>query len=103
MLSARKISPAQKGAKWLHAQDVERLDCVQYRYDHQWRKQYQTVALMIEEKEWTPPPTPYALRRSSACAVNWPKWNYSAGSSELAVNEIEHGGAGTFATIKSSR
>ena len=60
MLSTRKITPAQKGAKRLREQYGERLSCVRYRYDHQLRKRYKTVELIVEEIAWTPPPAPFA-------------------------------------------
>ncbi|MBI1766160.1 MAG: hypothetical protein HYR56_32555 [Acidobacteria bacterium] len=59
MLSTRKITPGQKGAKRLHEQYGERLYCMRYRYDHQLRKRYKTVELIVEETAWTPPPPRY--------------------------------------------
>ncbi len=60
MLSTPKITAGQKGAKRLREQYGERLYCVLYRYDHQLRKRYKTVELIVEETAWTPPPPRYA-------------------------------------------
>lgn len=60
MLNTRKIAPGQKGAIKLHEQFGDRLLCVRYCYDHQLRKRFKTVELIVEESDWMPPPAPFA-------------------------------------------
>lgn len=63
MLSTRKITFGQKGAKRLYEQYGERLYSVHYRDDHPLRKRSKTVELIVEETAWTPPPPHYTPAR----------------------------------------
>ncbi len=48
------LKPGQKGTKKLSAQYGDRLVCVRYRYDAQRNKRFKTIALIVEERDWTP-------------------------------------------------
>ena len=49
------LKPGQKGTKELLAQYGDRLVCVRYRYDTQWKKRLKTVELIVAERDWEPP------------------------------------------------
>jgi hypothetical protein len=49
------LKPGQKGTKQLLAQYGNRLVCVRYRYDVQWKKRFKTVELIVAEHEREPP------------------------------------------------
>ena len=55
-----KASTGQKGTKQLLAQYGDRLICVRYRYDAERKKRFKTVELLVEERDWEPPRTPFA-------------------------------------------
>jgi hypothetical protein len=50
------LKPGQRGTKKLYAQYGDRLVCVRYRYDAQAKKRYKTVELILETRDWEPPP-----------------------------------------------
>ena len=54
------LKPGQKGTKQLLAQYGDRLICVRYRYDAERKKRFKTVELLVEERDWEPPRTPFA-------------------------------------------
>ena len=54
------LKPGQKGTKQLLAQYGDRLICVRYRYDPQRKKRFKTVELLVAERDWEPPRSPYA-------------------------------------------
>ena len=54
------LKPGQKGTKQLLAQYGDRLICVRYRYDAERKKRFKTVELLVEERGWEPPRTPFA-------------------------------------------
>jgi len=58
MNSRSTVRPGQRGAKKLFTQYGERLVCVRYRYDEQRQKRLKTVALLVEEAQWSAPPPP---------------------------------------------
>ena len=49
------IKPGQKGTKQLLAQYGDRLICVRYRYDAQWKKRFKPVERLVTERDWEPP------------------------------------------------
>ena len=50
------LKPGQRGTKKLWEQYGDRLVCVRYRYDVETKKRYKTVELIIEARDWEPPP-----------------------------------------------
>ena len=52
------MRPGQKGTRKLVARFGDRLLFVRYRYDRKLRKRFTTVELIVEEADWTPPPSP---------------------------------------------
>src|SRR5262245_42290060 len=54
------LKPGRKGTKLLLAQYGDRLVCVRYCYDAQRKKRFKTVELIVAEREWKPPPPPFA-------------------------------------------
>jgi hypothetical protein len=46
------LKPGQRGTKQLVEEYGDRLVCVRYRYDHERRKRYKTVELIVDETEW---------------------------------------------------
>jgi len=54
------LKPGQKGTKQLLAQYGDRLICVRYRYYAQRKKRFKTVELLVSEREWEPPRSPFA-------------------------------------------
>jgi len=55
-----KLKPGQKGTIKLLAEYRDALFCVRYRYDEERRKRFKTVEIIVEEKDWTPPPPKFA-------------------------------------------
>src|SRR5215472_8825198 len=55
------LKPGKKGTKQLLAQYGDRLICVRYRYDAQWKKRLKTVELIVAEREWEPPPPRFVV------------------------------------------
>src|SRR2546428_10229890 len=53
------LKPGQKGTKQLLAQYGDRLICVRYRYDAQRKRRFKTLALLVAERDWRPPPPPF--------------------------------------------
>ncbi len=51
-----KLKPGQKGTKKLLEKYGDSLVCVRYRYDRTSRIRLKTVEIIIETKDWTPPP-----------------------------------------------
>ena len=60
MKARLKLKPGQKGTKALHAKYGDSLVCVRYRYDEARGKRFKTVELIVDEKDWTPPPVRFA-------------------------------------------
>lgn len=58
MRTRAKLRPGQRGTKRWVAKYGDQLVCVRYRYDAQQHKRYTTVELIVDEAEWTPPPSP---------------------------------------------
>jgi|SRR5215813_6428854 len=56
MRARAKRWPGQPGTKALLKTYGDRLVCVRYRYDHQQRRRYKTVEIIVEEARWEPPP-----------------------------------------------
>ena len=56
MQSRLKLKPGQKGTKRLLDIYGDSLVCVRYRYDTATRMRFKTVELIVEKKDWTPPP-----------------------------------------------
>ena len=54
------LKPGQKGTKQLLAQYGDRLISVRYLYDAERKKRFKTVELLVEERDWEPPRTPFA-------------------------------------------
>jgi hypothetical protein len=80
------MRPGQKGTKKLTARFGERLLFVRYRYDAKRRKRFTTVELIVDEADWTPPPTPIVRLRVGywetnvqndirACGGKWDRRN----------------------------
>jgi hypothetical protein len=59
MTTRVKLKPGQKGTKKLVAQYGDALVCVRYRYNTEKRKQQKTAEIIVDEKDWTPPPAKY--------------------------------------------
>jgi hypothetical protein len=55
-----KLKPGQKGTKKLMGIYGDALVCVRYRYDEETRTRIKTVEIVVERKEWTPPPPRFA-------------------------------------------
>ena len=53
------LKPGQKGTKRLAEIYGESLLCVRFRYDEESQKRLKTVELIVEESDWTPPPSRY--------------------------------------------
>ena len=60
MKTRLKLKPGQKGTMKLLAEYGDLLVCVRYRYDLELRKRFKTVEIIVDEKEWTPPPPRFA-------------------------------------------
>jgi hypothetical protein len=60
MTTRLKLKPGQKGTKRLVEQYGDALVCVRYRYDEENRSRVKTVEIIVERKEWTPPPPKFA-------------------------------------------
>jgi len=60
MKTSVKLKPGQKGTKKLVALYGDSLICVRYRYDAVRRKQQKTVEILVDEKDWIPPPAKYS-------------------------------------------
>jgi hypothetical protein len=56
----KTLHPRQRGTKKLVAEYGDRLVCVRYRYDEQYRKRLKTVELIVEEEAWVPSSPPLA-------------------------------------------
>ncbi len=63
------LKPGQKGTKQLLAQYGDRLICVRYRYDAQRKKRFKAVELLVAERDWEPPPPPFAHDQAVALRV----------------------------------
>jgi hypothetical protein len=50
------LHPDQDGAKQLREQYGDRLVGVRYRYDERQKQRWKTVELIVEKREWEPPP-----------------------------------------------
>ena len=50
------LPPDQDGAKQLRDRYGDRLVCVRYRYDETKKQRWKTVELILEKREWDPPP-----------------------------------------------
>jgi hypothetical protein len=55
-----KLKPGQKGTKKLVEKYGDSLICVRYRYDETSCTRVKTVELVVETKDWTPPPLKFA-------------------------------------------
>jgi len=53
------LKPGQRGTKTLVEKYGEALLCVRFRYDAELRQRLKTIELIVEKKEWTPPPPKY--------------------------------------------
>jgi len=51
------LRPGQRGTKRLVAEHGDRLICVRYRYDLRARRRYKTIELIVDERDWEPPPS----------------------------------------------
>jgi hypothetical protein len=71
MRARAKRLPGQPGTKALLKIYGDRLVCVRYRYDHQHRKRYKTVELIVEEVPWNPPPVVPAPETIVYLRVAW--------------------------------
>lgn len=60
MKTRLKLLPGQKGTKKLVDQYGAALVCVRYRYDEIRRVRVKTVELIVEAKDWNPPPAKFA-------------------------------------------
>ena len=58
------LKPGQKGTKRLVDQYGDALVCVRYRHDTKTHKQYKTVAIIVSESEWTPPPAKFGTSQN---------------------------------------
>ena len=56
MTTRLKLKPGQKGTKRLLEKYGDSLVCVRYRYDEESRTRIKTVEIVVEKKDWTPPP-----------------------------------------------
>jgi hypothetical protein len=56
MKTRLKLKPGQRGTKALVDVYGDALVCVRYRYDEESRTRVKTVEIIVEKKEWTPPP-----------------------------------------------
>ena len=54
------LKPGQKGTKGLTEKYGDALVCVRFRYDAELRQRLKTVELVVERRDWTPPPSRYA-------------------------------------------
>lgn len=63
------LKPGQKGTKQLLAQYGDRLVCVRDRYDAQRRTRFKTAQIIVAEREWEPPPPPFAQHQFVALRV----------------------------------
>jgi hypothetical protein len=53
------LKPGQRGTKSLAKEYGDALLCIRFRYDAELRQRLKTVELVVERKEWTPPPPRY--------------------------------------------
>ena len=60
MTTRLKLKPGQKGTKRLVDQYGDDLVCVRYRYDEESHTRLKTVEIIVERKQWTPPPPLFA-------------------------------------------
>lgn len=60
MTTRLKLKPGQKGTKRLVEQYGDDLICVRYRYDEESHTRLKTVEIIVERKQWTPPPPLFA-------------------------------------------
>lgn len=62
MKTRTKVNPGQKGTKKLMSEYGDALVCVRYRYDVKKRKQFKTVEIIVDERDWVPPPPKFPER-----------------------------------------
>ena len=60
MTTRLKLKPGQKGTKRLVDQYGDDLVSVRYRYDEESHTRLKTVEIIVERKQWTPPPPLFA-------------------------------------------
>lgn len=60
MKARLKLKPGQRGTKKLVEKYGDSLICVRYRYDETSRTRVKTVEIVVETKDWTPPPPKFA-------------------------------------------
>jgi len=60
MTTRLKLKPGQKGTKRLVDQYGDDLVSVRYRYDEESHTRLKTVEIIVERKQWAPPPPLFA-------------------------------------------
>jgi hypothetical protein len=60
MTTRLKLKPGEKGTKRLLEKYGDSLVCVRYRYDEASCTRLKTVEVIVEKKDWTPPPPRFA-------------------------------------------
>ena len=60
MTARLKLKPGANGTKKLLEQYGESLICVRYRYDEASCTRLKTVEILVEKKNWTPPPPKFS-------------------------------------------
>ena len=63
------LKPGQRGTKRLVEEYGDALLCVRFRYDEKTRKLLKTVELVVEQSDWTPPPSRYSAKAHVALRI----------------------------------
>ena len=63
------LKPGQRGTKSLISKYGDDLVCVRYRYDPKTRQRLKTIELIIERKEWEPPPEKFSAETLVALKI----------------------------------
>jgi len=58
MRTRTTLQPGEKGTKRWTDEYGDQFVCLRYRYDHERRRKYKTIELVVEESDWNPDSLP---------------------------------------------